>query len=106
MKVHYQGIKRYAFCDAQESRIGSLYGAEKWMRELLQRAGRPCSGENRESSNSGGHRDEEIKIRPAVESCWHLGDKPMRYIALTKDKLCGIDNGIKINSMLCQEGVA
>ena len=100
-----RGIKDFAFSDSASAATG-LSAEEKWMRELLQRAGWPCSGEKRESSNIGGHRDEEIKIRPAVESCWFNGDVLMKCIAFYIDKLYGIDIVNKINSMLCQEGVA
>jgi hypothetical protein len=107
MKIHYQGIK--SFCDSAPAGIGSLQTDEKWMSSHCRRAGRPSAVERIESRCSGGHeRYENMReIRnPAVESCWELGDKPMRFIAFYIDKLYGIDIVNKINSMLCQEGVA
>lgn len=79
------------------------------MSSYCRRAGRPtCSGRIENRYNGSHERYEnmrEIK-NPAVESCWHLGDKPMRFIAFYIDKLYGMDLVNKINSMLCQEEVA
>jgi len=59
-----QALKGFAFNDSAPAEIGSLPAEEKWMRSYCSRAGRPiCSGENRKSSYSGGHSDEEIKMR-------------------------------------------
>lgn len=91
-----QALKGFAFNDSAPAGTGSLPAEEKWMRSYCSRAGRPiCSGRI-ENRYNGGHKDEEIKIRPAVESCWHLGDKPMRFITFYIDKLYGMDTADKI----------
>lgn len=63
MKIHYQGIKRFAFSDSAPG-VGSLPAEEGWNRTLCRGAGRPiCSGEKREISINGGHKENEIMKR-------------------------------------------
>ena len=68
MTIHNQGIKSFASV-IQSAGTGSLQADESGI-DHYQIAGRTSGSGRIESSNSGGHQDEEIKIRPAVESCW------------------------------------
>lgn len=67
-----QTLKGFASVIQSAGRV-SLQADESGI-DHYQNAGRPSGSGRIESSNSGGHKDEEIKIRPAVESCWHLGE--------------------------------
>lgn len=96
----YQGIKGFAFSDSAPAGIGSLLADEKWMSSYCSRAGRPiCSGRI-ESRYIGGHKNEEIKLGPAVEPAG-AGNGVIRMdeIEFSALKLYGIDVDHKI---VCQ----
>jgi hypothetical protein len=103
-----QCLKRFAFSDSASAGIGSLLAEEKRMRSYCSRAGRPiCSGENRKSSNNGGHKNEEINLGPAVEPAGaESGVISMDGIVFSALKLYGIDVDHKIICQLSGQEVA
>jgi hypothetical protein len=102
MKIHYQGIK--SFCDSPAGK-GALQADENGI-DYYQNAGRPSGSGRIENNNSGGHRDEEIKIRfRGGEPLKHRGI-PMKYNAVSTFKLYCIDETSKIMFQLCQGEVA
>ncbi len=101
-----QWIKGFAFCD---SALGQGPDAEEELhRSHCRSAGRPiCSGENRKSSNSGGHKNEKIKLVPAVELAGaESGVISMDGIVFSALKLYGIDVDHKIICQLSGQEVA
>lgn len=95
-----QTLKGFAFNDSAPAGIGSLPAEEKRMRSYCSRAGRPiCSGRI-ESRYIGGHKNEEIKLGPAVEPAGaESGVISMDGIVFSALKLYGIDVNHKI---ICQ----
>jgi hypothetical protein len=67
-------INTFTFDESASAGSGSLPADEKRMSSCCKGTGRLiCNKENRESCNSGGHKDEEIKIRSSRVDCWKWG---------------------------------
>jgi len=105
MRIHYQEIKGFAFCDSAPAGIGSLQADEELHRSHCRSAGRPiCIGENREIRICGGHkRHENMKRNEETrggEPLNQLREMIMNKITLLVNKVIGIDLTNKIVSQL------